>query len=101
MDFSSLPSAPNESWSGHIQAMGGDRIAFYRQVGGLGPLVRARFLWRRVLFASTPQVAHELLVENARSIEKSPGLRLLLHYVAGQGLFTSEGELWRRQRRLM
>lgn len=37
----------------------------------------------------------------ARSFEKSPGLRVLLHDLGGQGLFTSEGELWRRQPKLM
>ena len=54
-----------------------------------------------VTLASSPSAAHEVLVENARSFEKTPGLRLLLYYLAGDGLFTSEGDLWRRQRRLM
>ncbi len=70
-------------------------------MGRLGPLVQTRFLNRPILFACTPELAHELLVEKAAAFEKSPGIRLLLRDLAGEGLFTSEGELWKRQRRLM
>jgi cytochrome P450 len=60
-----------------------------------------RFLNRWVAMANSPELAHEVLVERASSFEKSPGLRIILRDLAGDGLFTSEGELWRRQRRLM
>jgi cytochrome P450 len=96
-----LPRAPGANLLGHAHLLGGSRLNFFRDVGRQGGLVRARFLFRDVLFANDPASAHEVLVEKARSFEKSPGLRLLLHYLAGRGLFTAEGELWRRQRRLM
>jgi cytochrome P450 len=51
--------------------------------------------------ASSPETSHAVLVEHAKSFEKSPGSRVLLHELAGDGLFTSEGELWKKQRRLM
>jgi expansin (peptidoglycan-binding protein) len=53
------------------------------------------------VFVNTPQAAHDVLVANARSLEKSPGFRVLLYYLGGNGLFTAEGELWRKQRKLM
>ncbi|HEU4408271.1 MAG TPA: cytochrome P450 [Polyangiaceae bacterium] len=96
-----VPSAPGANLLGHAHLFRGSRLAFLRAVGRTGDLVRARFLYREVLFANTPALAHEILVEKARAFEKSPGIRLLLHYLAGRGLFTAEGELWRRQRRLM
>ncbi len=99
--FRDLPSAPGANLLGHAHLFRGSRLAFYRSLSRQGGLVRARFLRREVLFVNEPVAAHEVLVERARSFEKSPGLRLLLHYLAGRGLFTSEGELWRRQRRLM
>jgi cytochrome P450 len=43
----------------------------------------------------------EVLVEKTRIFDKSAMLRFSLFPLAGEGLFTSNGELWRRQRRLM
>lgn len=54
-----------------------------------------------VVFVTSPEAVHEVLVSQARSFEKSPVLRMALHPLAGEGLFTSEGALWKRQRKLM
>lgn len=96
-----VPEVPGATRLGHGHLFKDDRLAFFADIGATGPLARVRFLRRNVLFVNTPELAHEVLVESARAFEKSPGIRLLLHYVGGRGLFTSEGELWRRQRRLM
>lgn len=65
------------------------------------PLHRGRILHLPVVMPARPEVAHEVLVTKARSFEKSPGFRILLRELAGDGLFTSEGALWRSQRKLM
>lgn len=97
----SLPAAPSESLLGHVHRLRHDRFQFMREIGQTGPLVRVRFLHRTVLFVNTPELAHQVLIEHAASTEKTPLMRLILHDVAGDGLFTSEGALWKRQRRLM
>lgn len=99
--IASLPSAPDENFLGHAHVLRGDRTGYLSRLGLAGPLVRMRFFTRWLLFANHPEVIHEVLVTKASSFEKSPGIRLLLHDLAGQGLFTSDGELWRRQRRMM
>jgi cytochrome P450 len=101
MSLSSLPSAPGASLVGHAHLLRDDRLSFLSGLARTGPLVKLRFLTREIVMGTTPQAAHDILVEKGRSFEKSPGIRLLLYYLAGDGLFTSEGELWRRQRRLM
>ncbi len=101
MSLSSLPSAPGASLVGHAHLLRNDRLSFIAGLARTGALVKLRFLTREIVMGTTPQAAHDILVEKARSFEKSPGIRLLLYYLAGDGLFTSEGELWRRQRRLM
>jgi cytochrome P450 len=101
MSMSSLPVVAGSNALGHAHLFRDDRLRFLRSAGEAGPLSRVRFLNRWVLLVNSPEAAHEVLVERAASFEKSPGLRLVLRDLAGEGLFTSEGELWRRQRRLM
>jgi cytochrome P450 len=102
MSLDSIPVVPGANLLGHIHLFEGpDRLRFFQRIADTGELAQVSFLGRPVVFASSPASAHEVLVEKARHFEKSPGIRLLLHYLAGEGLFTSEGDLWRRQRRLM
>jgi cytochrome P450 len=64
-----------------------------------GEVVRFRFAWLDYVLLSSPSAAHRVLVENAKAYHKSPnyqGLKVML----GQGLLTSEGDHWRRQRKL-
>ncbi len=66
-----------------------------------GDIGRFAFVFGDVVLVNTPELVHEVLVTKAKSFEKSPILRGSLYPLAGQGLFTSEGDLWRRQRKLM
>lgn len=64
-----------------------------------GPIVRFKFAWINYTLVADADAAHHVLVSNAKAYRKSPnydGLKLLL----GQGLLTSEGEFWKRQRKL-
>jgi cytochrome P450 len=101
MSLDAFPMLPGGTATGHLQLFQKERLPFLLDAMRLGEVTRLRFLNKTPLVVSGPRAAHEVLVEKAKSFEKSPGLRLLLHYLAGDGLFTSEGELWRRQRRLM
>jgi cytochrome P450 len=101
MSFAHVPPVPGENLLGHAHLFQTDRLGFLRTAAARGAVTRIRFLHRAVLLASSPETAHQILVEQARSFEKSPGLRLALRELAGDGLFTSEGALWQRQRRLM
>jgi cytochrome P450 len=101
MNATAIPMAPGETLLGHGPHFQNDRLPFFRRVAETADIVSARMLHRTLYFVNGPEVAHEMLVEKARSFEKSPGIRILLHDLAGQGLFTSEGDLWRRQRRLL
>ncbi len=101
----SLDDLPRISARGVFGSFGrtsAERLAMQREVAAAdAPLVRGRLLHLPLVLPATPEASHQVLVTQAKSFEKSPGLRVLLHDLAGDGLFTSEGELWRRQRRLM
>lgn len=64
-----------------------------------GDVAKLRFAWLDYHLLNAPAAAHRVLVENAKAYHKSPnyqGLKIML----GQGLLTSEGDFWRKQRRL-
>ncbi len=62
---------------------------------------RLRVFGRHIVCVHSPALLHEVLVEKAASFEHARTTRLLLQPLLGEGLFISEGDLWRRQRRLM
>ncbi|HKR13449.1 MAG TPA: cytochrome P450 [Pyrinomonadaceae bacterium] len=66
-----------------------------------GDVVHTRFLWVHVYFIYNPDDIETLLTTNARSYRKAESLRSpFFRRLVGNGLVTSEGEFWRRQRRL-
>jgi cytochrome P450 len=87
---------------GHIAQWETDRFGFLssvvREIDDIG---RIRLLTRDMAVVNSPASIHEVLVEKAKYFEKAPTMRIGLDPLAGEGLFTSEGPLWRRQRRLM
>lgn len=65
-----------------------------------GPLVHYHQPGTKVLLVMEPSVIEALLVGEASKLVKDEFTRHLSHIV-GRGLLTSEGELWKRQRKLL
>lgn len=79
-----------------------DRMgAMRRFLDERGDIARLPLLGFGVIIANTPELLHDVLVTRARSFEKSPVMRSALYPLVGEGLFTSEGELWKKQRKVM
>lgn len=96
------PLAGARRFMGHGAELSGNRMAFLTRIANeVRDVARIRTPTRDLLMVNSPETVHEVLVSKARSFEKSPLIRFALHPLAGRGLFTSEGPLWRRQRRLM
>ena len=64
-------------------------------------IVERRVLWQRYLIVSAPRGIQRVLLDNAANYVKSRVARRLVEPGIGRGLLTSEGEVWRRQRRIM
>ncbi len=103
MRFEDLPEVSGaEPLLGHMRAMRVDRMGFLRRLADeVGRMSRLDTFGRRAVVVNHPEVLHELLVERARAFEKTEVMRFALYPLAGEGLFTSNGDLWRRQRKLM
>jgi cytochrome P450 len=64
-----------------------------------GDVVRLHFMGQTFYMLSHPDLIEQVLVENNRNFTKSRILRRNRRLL-GEGLLTSEGDFWRRQRRL-
>jgi cytochrome P450 len=64
-------------------------------------IIAGRLLWRRRFIINEPSAIRHVLLDNAANYTKSELTRRLLEPGIGRGLLTSEGETWRRHRRIM
>ncbi len=104
MQYESIPRFPGgEGFFGHAREIQRDRLGFVKRLAST-PLALQRLeseLGIPVCIVNDPALVHELLVERAGVFQKSNVLRFSLYPLAGEGLFTANGELWKRQRRRM
>lgn len=95
------PGPPGHLIQGHQAEFRRDPLALLtRTAREYGDLATIRFGPLRILLASHPDYVESVLVTNARIFRKGPALRRN-SVLLGSGLLTSEGEQWRRQRRLI
>jgi cytochrome P450 len=93
-------AAASDWLSGSARAFQGNILDFYRECERRGGLV-ATHIWRYPVYVVTdPALIEEILVRKQASFGKSSGLRVTLA-AFGRGLLTSDGDLWRQQRRIL
>jgi cytochrome P450 len=66
-----------------------------------GDIFYYRAAWIRVFFINSPDLIESVLVTNYQSFHKDRVLRNNRWFFFGDGLLTSEGAYWLRQRRLI
>jgi cytochrome P450 len=100
VDPSYPPGPPAPGPMGQIPELARDQLGLYtraaRQYGDFVPL---RFGIRRAIFLNHPDLIEQVLVTQNAKFIKSMALRRSRRLL-GNGLLTSEGDFWRRQRRL-
>ena len=78
-----------------------DTLGFITRCRNYGDVVRARFLYVTAYFIYHPDDIEYVVSTNAKNFLKSMSLRSnFFQRLVGNGLLTSEGEVWKRQRRL-
>ena len=97
-----LPPGPKGTLiMGVMREFNRDTLGFITRLREYGDVVRSRFLWVQAYFLYNPNDIESLLTTNAKSYRKAQSLRSPFFYrLVGNGLVTSEGDFWRRQRRL-
>jgi len=78
-----------------------DSLGFITRCRKFGDVVRSRFLYVHAYFLYNADDIEALLTTKAKSFRKAGSLRSpFFARLVGNGLVTSEGDFWRRQRRL-
>jgi cytochrome P450 len=76
-------------------------IATYRADAYTADILERHLFWRRTFFVNEPGAIKHVLLDNAANYAKTEITRRLLEPGLGRGLLTSEGDTWRRHRRIM
>lgn len=76
-------------------------LATYRAEAYTADILERRLFWKRSFFINEPGAIKHILLDNAANYHKTEITRRLLEPGLGRGLLTSEGETWRRHRRIM
>ena len=77
-----------------------DPLAFFTKIArDYGDVSQLRLLNFRTLFINHPDDIEDVLVNKARKFEKGRVMKANMR-LFGEGLLTSEGDFWLRQRRL-
>lgn len=84
-----------------LRAMRENALSAYGPENFSADIIVQRILWRRLFVINEPGAIRHILLDNAANYAKSEVSRRLLEPGLGRGLLTSEGETWRRHRRIM
>ncbi|MCA9906736.1 MAG: cytochrome P450, partial [Anaerolineae bacterium] len=95
------PSPKGHFLFGNLPEFSADTLAFMLKLREYGDIVALRFGPFPAYVLNHPEVIHDVLVTNADKYHKSSVTKNVLEPVLGNGIFTSDGEFWRRQRKLV
>jgi cytochrome P450 len=96
----SIPAVPGLPLVGNLLAFRRDRLALYERAARLGPIARISFGHIPVYITTCGDLAHDVLVQQDASFQKSAGIQFL-RPLLGDGLLTAEGEPHRKHRKLL
>jgi cytochrome P450 len=94
------PGPPNRFGLGNLRGMMTDQLAHMTAAAQYGPLVDLPILSERYVLVLDPELIQQSLAQG-HAVMRKDRFTHELERVLGQGLVTSEGELWRKQRKLV
>jgi cytochrome P450 len=95
------PGPPGLYGVRNLARFAGDQLTFLRELADrYGDVVELKVLGKPFFLISHPDDVEAVLVKHARIMLRDEYI-VVLERLLGKGLLTSEGELWKRQRKLM
>ena len=86
---------------GHLPGYRQDMLGYEKQLARThGDVIHIRWFNKHAYLVSHPDDVRQVLVDEAHKFDKAPIYKELLSFFLGNGLLTSDGSFWRRQRQL-
>lgn len=96
------PPGPKRHFpTGNLAEFNRDTIKFMLENRQYGPLTLFYFGPYPAYVINDADLNHEVLLESTAAYKKAELTRTVLNPILGNGLFTSEGDFWKRQRKLV
>lgn len=92
------PGPPVRALPGLLKKLAVDRLGLMKDAADLGDAVRVSMGPKKLYIFNRPDYAKHVLADNSANYHKGIGL-VQARRVLGDGLLTSDGEVWRNQRR--
>ena len=86
---------------GNLPEYARDRLSLFKRMAREGDVIGIRFGPFPAILFNKPEHVQSILVEHAYDFDKGIAVHNVFRPVIGDGIFSSEGELHRRQRKLM
>lgn len=97
-----LPSLSGSTWNGHAaEFRRAPTNVFLRAQKEVGDIGKFQIFHFPCVMLFGPDLVHEALVEKSKYLYKSTAIKIMFYPLGGRGLFTADGESWRRQRKLV
>jgi cytochrome P450 len=87
------------SWYRLLKALRSNALEMWPAKAYEQDILVNKFFGRQRMLLNAPDAIHHVLVENAGNYRRSPATVRILRPLVGRGLFLSEGEEWKHQRR--
>ena len=101
MNIKLPPSPKSNFFLGNLPEYRADSLGYEKYLAKTyGDVVHVRWVNRHAYLISHPDDVRQVLVDEASKFNKAPIYRSLLSYFLGNGLLTSDGNFWQRQRKL-
>lgn len=94
-----IPAAPGHWLLGNLVERRERPLPFFVNMSRLAPMTAFRMLWVRVYTLNHPDFVKHVLIDNVQNYHKGR-IALVLRPLLGNGLLLSEGDTWKRNRRL-
>lgn len=101
MTGSKPPGPKGQFLLGSMLDFNRDTLGYLHELARYGDMVFMRFGPFPVYFVNHPDLVHEVLVTQASRFHKSRATKQALEDISGVNVFTADGEVWKRERKLM
>lgn len=87
------------NWYRFLRALRGNALEIWPERAYEQDILVNSFFGRQRVLLNAPDAIHHVLVDNTANYRRSPASVRILRPLVGEGLFLSEGEEWKHQRR--